>query len=772
MKYFIMLLLCCWLLPPLGCQADNLTQPFSLVPCPVAIVPGTGNFQFTAKTVFAVENEEQAEVVKQFTALFTNAAGFTPRIKTESKKGDVCLLTDASLDSEAYLLEITSKKIRIYASDVQGFFYALQSIRQLLPAAIEGTQVVNALWAVPAMTITDRPRFSYRGLMVDVSRFFTPKENLLRIIDCMAMLKLNKLHLHLTDDNGWRIEIKRYPLLTEIGSRRVERPGAPFFARRNARQGEPTVEKGFYTQDDIREIVSYAMARHIEVIPEIEMPAHSNAALASYPLLACPVVDKYIGVLPGLGGAHADIIYCAGNDSVYTFLEGVIDEIVDLFPSRYIHLGGDEAWKVNWIKCPRCQARMKAEGLKNEEDLQGYFMARMARYVQSKGREVMGWDELTNTDIPEDAIIFGWQGRGQAALKAAKLGHRFVMTPALILYLIRYQGPQWFEPLTYFGNNTLKDVYDYEPVQKEWSPAVEKLLMGVQASLWTEFCNKPEDVDYLLFPRLSALAEGAWTQIDRKDWQTYLKAMDRFNEHIAAKGIVYARSMYNIQHTVTPVDGQLQVKLECVRPDVQIHYTTDGKEPDLQSALYSEPLRLTTSKTVKAATFANGEQIGKTLVLPVEWNKATAKPILGSNTEKLKLLVNGVRGSLKQTDFEWCSWMNNDTISFTVDLQKKEEIHTVTLGCITVYGMAVHKPACIRVAVSDNNRNFRLAGELHYSQKEIFREGSYVDNCSFALDNVQARYVRITLCGAGLCPENHVRPGQEARPFLDELIIE
>ena len=772
MKYFIMLLLCCWLLPPLGCQADNLTQPFSLVPCPVAIVPGTGNFQFTAKTVFAVENEEQAEVVKQFAALFTNAAGFTPRIKTESKKGDVCLLTDASLDSEAYLLEITSKKIRIYASDVQGFFYALQSIRQLLPAAIEGTQVVNALWAVPAMTITDRPRFSYRGLMVDVSRFFTPKENLLRIIDCMAMLKLNKLHLHLTDDNGWRIEIKRYPLLTEIGSRRVERPGAPFFARRNARQGEPTVEKGFYTQDDIREIVSYAMARHIEVIPEIEMPAHSNAALASYPLLACPVVDKYIGVLPGLGGAHADIIYCAGNDSVYTFLEGVIDEIVDLFPSRYIHLGGDEAWKVNWKKCPRCQARMKAEGLKNEEDLQGYFMARMARYVQSKGREVMGWDELTNTDIPEDAIIFGWQGRGQAALKAAKLGHRFVMTPALILYLIRYQGPQWFEPLTYFGNNTLKDVYDYEPVQKEWSPAVEKLLMGVQASLWTEFCNKPEDVDYLLFPRLSALAEGAWTQTDRKDWQTYLKAMDRFNEHIAAKGIVYARSMYNIQHTVTPVDGQLQVKLECVRPDVQIHYTTDGKEPDLQSALYSEPLRLTTSKTVKAATFANGEQIGKTLVLPVEWNKATAKPILGSNTEKLKLLVNGVRGSLKQTDFEWCSWMNNDTISFTVDLQKKEEIHTVTLGCITVYGMAVHKPACIRVAVSDNNRNFRLAGELHYSQKEIFREGSYVDNCSFALDNVQARYVRITLCGAGLCPENHVRPGQEARPFLDELIIE
>lgn len=771
MRYFLLLLLC-WLLPPLGCQADNLTQPLSLVPCPAAIVPGMGHFQFTGKTVFVVENEAQAEVVRQFSVLFTNAAGFTPRIKTESKKGDVCLLTDTTLNPEAYRLEITPKKIRIYASEVQGFFYALQSVRQLLPAAIEDTQVNNALWTVPAMTITDQPRFGYRGLMVDVCRFFTPKENLLRIIDCMAMLKLNKLHLHLTDDNGWRIEIKRYPLLAEVGSRRVERPGEPFFDRRNARQGEPTVEKGFYTQDDIREIVAYAMARHIEVIPEIEMPAHSNAALAAYPLLACPVVDKYIGVLPGLGGNHADIIYCAGNDSVFTFLEGVIDEVLELFPSRYIHLGGDEAWKTHWKECPLCQTRMKVEGLEDEEALQGYFMARMARYVQGKGREVMGWDELTNTTIPKDAILFGWQGYGQAALKGAEQGHRFVMTPARIMYLIRYQGPQWFEPLTYFGNNTLKDVYDYEPVQKEWTPAITKLLMGVQASLWTEFCDKPEDVDYLMFPRLSALAEVAWTQPGCKNWGSYLKAMDRFNEHIAAKGIVYARSMYNIQHTVTPANGSLQVKLECIRPDVQIRYTTDGTEPGVQSALYTKPLQLATAQTVKAATFANGEQMGKTLVLPVKWNKATAKPISGVNAEGLKLLVNGVRGSLKQTDFEWCSWMNNDTIAFTVDLRKKEDIHTVTLGCITVYGMAVHKPAYIQVAVSDDNRNFRSVGEIRHSPEEIFREGSYIDDCSLALDNVRARYVRITLHGAGACPGTHIRPGQEARPYLDELIIE
>ena len=650
MKYIYTVLLCLFLAVT-NIQADNLTQPFSLVPCPVSLVPGTGNFHFSAKTSFAVENEGQAEQVRQFTELLTRAGGFTPRIKIDSRKGDVCLVTDATLKSEAYKLEITIKKITIRASDLQGFYYALQSIRQLLPSAIESEQVTeNVDWTVPALTITDQPRFGYRGLLVDVARFFSPKENLLRIIDCMAMLKLNKLHLHLVDDNGWRIEIKKYPLLTEIGSCRVDRPGKTFPERRNPRQGEPTVEKGFYTQDEIREIVRYAQERHIEVIPEIEMPAHSNAALAAYPLLSCPVVDKFIGVLPGLGGNHADVIFCAGNDSVFTFLQDILDEVLELFPSKYIHLGGDEARKTHWEECPLCQTRMKAESLENTEELQGYFMARVARYVQNKGREVIGWDELTNARIPEGSIILGWQGYGQAALKAAELGHRFIMTPARILYLIRYQGPQWFEPITYFGNNTLKDVYDYEPVQKDWTPQAASLLMGVQACMWTEFCNSPADVDYLLFPRLSALAEVAWTKPARKNWASYLKAMDHFNEHLAAKGIVYARSMYNIQQTVTPKEGRLQVELDCIRPDVQVRYTMDGSVPTAQSPLYTKPLMLTEAKTIKAATFAGNEQLGQMLELPVIWNKATAKPVKSAGTGDLYMLTNGIRGSQKYTD--------------------------------------------------------------------------------------------------------------------------
>ena len=771
MKYIYTVLLCLFLAVT-NIQADNLTQPFSLVPCPVSLVPGTGNFHFSAKTSFAVENEGQAEQVRQFTELLTRAGGFTPRIKVDSRKGDVCLVTDATLKSEAYKLEITIKKITIRASDLQGFYYALQSIRQLLPSAIESEQVTeNVDWTVPALTITDQPRFGYRGLLVDVARFFSPKENLLRIIDCMAMLKLNKLHLHLVDDNGWRIEIKKYPLLTEIGSCRVDRPGKTFPERRNPRQGEPTVEKGFYTQDEIREIVRYAQERHIEVIPEIEMPAHSNAALAAYPLLSCPVVDKFIGVLPGLGGNHADVIFCAGNDSVFTFLQDILDEVLELFPSKYIHLGGDEARKTHWEECPLCQTRMKAESLENTEELQGYFMARVARYVQNKGREVIGWDELTNARIPEGSIILGWQGYGQAALKAAELGHRFIMTPARILYLIRYQGPQWFEPITYFGNNTLQDVYDYEPVQKDWTPQAASLLMGVQACMWTEFCNSPADVDYLLFPRLSALAEVAWTKPARKNWASYLKAMDHFNEHLAAKGIVYARSMYNIQQTVTPKEGRLQVELDCIRPDVQVRYTMDGSVPTAQSPLYTKPLMLTEAKTIKAATFAGNEQLGQMLELPVIWNKATAKPVKSAGTGDLYMLTNGIRGSQKYTDLEWCSWMKSDTVTFTLDLKKPELVNKLTLGSITNYGMAVHKPAEIEVWISGDDKEYRKVGECSYTKNEIFREGVFREDIPFEI-GTEARYVRVVARGAGDCPFTHVRPGQEARIYFDEIIIE
>lgn len=750
-----------------GCSSVKTQRDVAIVPTPLSMEKGTGSFTFGPNTVITVPTEEQKPVAGLFASLFTRSAGFTPKVQVGTE-GDVCLELDKNLPEDAYEMQVSSGQIRVKASDSKGLFYGLQNLRLLLPPAIESSTAQDTVeWTVPEMTVKDAPRFGYRGFMLDVSRYFLPKEELLRMIDCMALLKLNRLHLHLTDDNGWRLEIKKYPKLTEVGAWKVDRQHLPFPERRNPKRGEPATVGGYYTQADMKEIIAYAADRQIEIIPEIDIPAHSNAALASYPEYACPVVKDFIGVIPGLGGKNAEIIFCGGNEKTYEFLQDVLDEVIALFPSRYIHLGGDEATKTNWKKCPLCQARIREEHLADEEALQGYFMGRMSDYVRSKGKEVMGWDELTNSKLPEDAIIFGLQGFGNAALKAAEQGHRFVMTPARVAYLIRYQGPQWFEPLTYFGNNTLKGLFDYEPVQEGWKPEYEKLLMGVQASMWTEFCNKPEDVFYLVFPRLAALAEIAWVPKNQKDWNVFLKGLDNYTAHLEQKDVVYARSMFNIQHRIIPNDnGALTLTLECERPDVDIHYTLDGTEPTATSPRYTQALTLKENVTVKAATFAGNEQQGKTLILPVEWNKATAKPLVNA-ASGMEVLVNGLRGSLKQTDFEWYT----GAMSVTVDLQQPEDIRSCTAGCITNYGMAVHKPKSMTVELSDDNLHFKEAGKLTFIDDEIFREGNFIEDLRIDVDHARARYIRFTFEAPSNCPADHVRPGQPSRVYLDELII-
>lgn len=745
------------------------------MPAPTNLTVGRGQFEFTPSTVISVENPEQQAVAAYFASLFQAPAGFTPAVEPGAARASVVLSSDSSLPAEAYHLEVSPCKVTIKASSSSGFFYAFQTLRQALPSAIDAPKAAGSVrWCVPSMTVSDSPRFAYRGVMIDVARYFMPKEDLLKVIDCIAMLKLNTLHLHLSDDNGWRIEIKKYPRLTSVGAWRVDRGDTPFPDRKNPGREEPTPIGGFYTQDDIRDIVAYAAERHVEVIPEIDMPAHSNAALAAYPEFACPTVDKFIGVLPGLGGSNADIIYCVGNDRTLDFVRDILDEVMDLFPTKYMHLGGDEAWKTHWKTCPYCQARIKKEGLMNEEELQGWFMAKMNEHVQSRGKIMMGWDEVTNSAIPDDAIIFGWQGMGKAALKAAAQGHRFVMTPARVTYLIRYQGPQWLEPLTYFGNNTLKDIYDYEPVEADWADGYEDLLMGIQGSLWTEFCASTDDATYLLFPRLTALAERAWCAKGYSNWDGFLKALDRYNEHLDAKGIVYAKSMYNIQHTVRPssaVPGAVDVALECIRPDVTVRYTLDGSEPGPNSTLYSAPFTVSAASEVKCATFFHdGSRAGKTLTVPIIHSLSTGMKII-DDKEADKLLTNGVRGSLRQSDFEWCNWGSAGR-SFIVDLTDAQSLNSVTVGCLTNYGMAIHKPKSIRVEVADSNMVFRTVAVREFTDQEIFTEGNFVDDIVFNLDGIVSSQVKISLEGAGRCPTNHLRPGAESRMCIDEVLIQ
>ena len=763
-----------WLLGcVLACMACGTEQPkeIHLTPAPLELNVTNGLFTFSSGMKISVENENQAQIARLFTHLLHRASGMEMAVVENEDKAAVRMQTDNTLSREGeYTLEVTPKEILIKASSDAGFYYALQSLRLSLPAAIEGKNGENVEWTVPAMTIKDAPRFEYRGLMLDVARYFMPLDDVKQLIDCMSMLKLNKLHIHFTDDTGWRIEIKKYPKLTEVGAWRVDRGNIPFYDRRNQQEGEKATLGGFYTQEEIKEMVKYAEERQVEIIPEIDVPAHSCAALAAYPELACPNVKKKITVLPGLGGKDTEIIYCAGNEKTFQFLNDVIDEVAELFPSKYIHMGGDEANKFYWKSCPLCRKRMQQEGITHVEDLQGYFMNRVSEHIREKGKIMMGWDELTNSKIPEGTVIFGWQGLGNAALKAAEQGHKFVLTPARLLYLIRYQGPQWFEPLTYFGNNIMKDIYMYEPVQEGWKKEYEDLLMGVQASMWTEFCNSSNDVMHQVFPRLVALAEVGWAAKGHKDWDEYQKSLDNYLAHLDVKQVTYAKAMYNIQHKAIHMGNGVSVHLNSERTDVEIRYTLDGSDPKPDSELYVDSLFVTEKVVLKVATFRDGKQMGETLLLDLVFNKATGKKITGSNKDEL-LLTNGVRGSKRQSDFEWCTW-TNPVSTFTVDLQKKEAIHTVSLGCLTNYGMGAHKPRSIKVEGSDDNQTFVELGTRRFSDSEIFKEGNFVEDVTFDM-NAEVRYIRVSVEAAGNIPESHyMRPSQISKFYIDELMVE
>ena len=489
MKRYILIILI--LLSPLIAflQADNLTSPLiSIVPRPTQIVPGSGNFTFSAKTAFAVENQEQAAIARNFIDLFTRAAGITPALNVGSKEGQVRFVTDSSFKPEAYLLEITPQQILIKASDTKGFFYALQSIRQLLPAAIEsGQPVKNVVWSVPAVTIQDEPRFGFRGLLLDPVRCFIPKENVLRIIDCMAMLKINKLHFHLTDDNGWRIEIKKYPLLTEFAAWRTDANWKTWWngGRKYLRFDEPGASGGYYTQDDIREIVEYARQHFITIIPEIEMPAHSEEVLAAYPQLSCA------------GEPYKNADFCIGNEETFTFLENVLTEVMALFPSEYIHIGGDEAGMAAWKTCPKCQKRMKDEHLSHVDELQSYLIHRIEKFLNDHGRRLLGWDEILKGGLAPNATVMSWRGE-EGGITAVTSGHRAIMTPGGYCYLDSYQDAPYSQPEAIGGYLPLKKVYSYNPVSTSLSAEQAKLVYGAQVNLFTEYVPTPEHVEYML----------------------------------------------------------------------------------------------------------------------------------------------------------------------------------------------------------------------------------------------------------------------------------
>jgi hexosaminidase len=405
-------------------------------------------------------------------------------------------------------LEVNKENITITAKGSAGFIYGLESIRQLLPESIESKSSIKGVkWEIPTLTITDEPRFQWRGLMLDLSRHFFDNSYILETIDRLAMLKMNVLHLHLVDDQGWRIEIKKYPKLTEVGAWRVDQEKAPWNARQLTNPDEKGTYGGFLTQEELKEIVKYAAAKNIEIIPEIEMPAHVSSAIAAYPELAC--FNQRIGV-PSGGLWPITDIYCAGKETTFEFLQNVIEEVIEIFPSKYIHIGGDEATKTNWEKCPNCQKRMKDNGLKDAHELQSYFVKRMEQYINSKGKKIIGWDEILEGGLAPEATVMSWRGT-VGGTEAAKQGHDVIMSPESPCYFNFYQGPQNEEPLAFDAFNPLNKVYAFDPVVDTMTPQEASRILGGQANLWAEYITNPKASEYMIFPRLAALSEVLWS---------------------------------------------------------------------------------------------------------------------------------------------------------------------------------------------------------------------------------------------------------------------
>ena len=598
--------------------SDNKTcdtacnQP-ALIPVPEEMTLGTGCFTLTKGATIAIEtpSEELEGIARYFNEKTSPATGFELS-RGKSGKITFSLTDDEALGDEGYQLSVTKGSIKVTAHKPAGVFYGVQTILQLMPPEIKSQSVqADKKWTIPCVEIKDRPKFVWRGMMLDVSRHFFTKEEVMKYIDEIAEYKLNVFHWHLTDDQGWRIQIESLPKLTEVGAWRAKRVGQ-WWHRDRLQPGEKPTYGGFYTHDDVKEVVAYAASRFVRVIPEIDVPGHSVAALVSYPELACTKAPESVNVGNTFFGVDENTL-CVGKDFTFEFMDKVLTEVAELFPDEYVHIGGDECFKGFWHKCPRCQARMKAENLKNEEELQSYFIHRMGDILKSKGKKLVGWDEILEGGLAPDANVMSWRGMA-GGIKAAKAGHHVIMTPTNHCYLDLFQGEPSVEPDTY-SMCRLSDTYSFNPLP-EGVP--EEMVLGGQGNLWAESVPTFRQAEYMAWPRGWALAEVLWSGPAKADWEKFWPRVEQHFVRADQADINHARSMYNAIIKPYMMDGVLQVELGCEIAGTDIYYTFDNTDPDSHTPKYSEPLSIPKDATwLRVVTYRDGKQVGKVITLTI-----------------------------------------------------------------------------------------------------------------------------------------------------------
>jgi len=736
------------------------SQNPNIIPNPVKCELRAGSFEVNENTVIAVNGENAMNDAVIFRDYLKGTYGLNLRIENSRRKSN-CIYIEyivrADIPEGSYELNVNQ-----FGAAISGmtYYYGLQTLKQLI---IKG----NNTLIIPSVYVLDYPRYQYRGMHLDCARHFFPKEFVKKYIDFLAMYKMNYFHWHLTDDQGWRIEIKKYPKLTESGA---YRKGILTGRYKDKSRATDTVNYGgYYTQEDIKEVVKYAEERHITVIPEIEMPGHALAALTGYPQFSCtggPIeVAREWGVF--------EDIFCP-KEETFKFLEDILSEVIELFPGRYIHIGGDEAPKDRWQKCAHCRELIKQEGLKDENELQSYFVRRIEKFINSKGKSIIGWDEILEGGLAPNATVMSWRGT-EGGIEAAKQNHNVIMTPGEYCYFDHYQSDPRNEPVAIGGYTTVEKVYSFEPTPKELSEEQRKYILGAQANLWTEYIIEPEKVEYMVFPRICALSEVLWTPPEKKNYSEF---KDRLKYHFNLLDLLkinYSKAIYDLSVKYSQTEDKYGIAVEIAAPfsGTEIYYTTDGSEPGINKLKYNAPVIIKKSCTLKAAYFESGIKQGNTFTQDYTINKATGKTISLEKLPKKRYsvggafsLVDGVRGILPWSGRDWLGFLGED-LNATIELKDAVKISKVTVGVLNAELSWIYLPKEIEILVSDDGVKFESVKKVDWDYIK-----NYERNVKVSFDIVKAKYVKVIAKNFGKIPQGKPGEGEDSWLFVDEISIE